>query len=77
MQAVQAMKNLGAVLNAHGLDFSHVVKATVHLHHPGRDLAGFNASYEEFVQAPYPARTTVGSFLGDFLVEIDAVAATP
>ena len=57
------------------LDFSHVVKATVHLHHPGRDFAGFNASYEEFVEAPYPARTTVGSFLGDFLVEIDVVAA--
>lgn len=24
-----------------------------------------------------PARTTVGSFLGDFLVEIDVVAAIP
>jgi 2-iminobutanoate/2-iminopropanoate deaminase len=76
-QTVQAMKNLSAVLNAHGLDFSHVVKATVHLHHPGRDFAGFNATYEKIVQAPYPARTTVGSFLGDFLVEIDAVAAIP
>ncbi|WP_369046755.1 RidA family protein [Sinomonas sp. P10A9] len=73
-QTVQAMKNLAAVLEAHGLDFSHVVRATVHLHHPGRDFAGFNASYEEFVVPPYPARTTVGSFLGDFLVEIDVVA---
>jgi enamine deaminase RidA (YjgF/YER057c/UK114 family) len=52
-------------------------KATVHLHHPGRDFAGFNATYERFVEAPYPARTSVGSFLGDFLVEIDAVAAIP
>jgi 2-iminobutanoate/2-iminopropanoate deaminase len=76
-QTVQAMKNLAAVLDAHGLDFSHVVKATVHLHHPGQDFAGFNAMYKELVQAPYPARTTVGSFLGDFLVEIDAVAAIP
>ncbi|MET4097365.1 RidA family protein [Arthrobacter sp. UYCu712] len=76
-QTVQTTKNLAAVLAAHGLDFSHVVKATVHLHHPGRDFAGFNASYEEFVEAPYPARTTVGSFLGDFLVEIDVVAAIP
>lgn len=76
-QTVQAMKNLAAVLAGHGLDFSHVVKATVHLHHPGRDFAGFNATYERFVEAPYPARTTVGSFLGDFLVEIDAVAAVP
>ncbi len=72
-----AMKNLAAVLAEHGTDFSHVVKATVHLHHRGRDFEGFNATYERFVEAPYPARSTVGSFLGDFLVEIDAVAAIP
>ncbi|WP_411731822.1 RidA family protein [Paeniglutamicibacter sp.] len=76
-QTVRAMDNLGAVLAAHGLDFSHVVKATVHLHHPGRDMAGFNAIYAQYVRAPYPVRTTVGSFLGDFLVEIDVVAAIP
>ncbi|WP_211879152.1 RidA family protein [Pseudarthrobacter albicanus] len=76
-QSLQAMKNLSAVLAGHGLDFSHVVKATVHLHHPGRDFAGFNSIYAQFIEAPFPARTTVGSFLGDFLVEIDAVAALP
>ncbi|PRB38938.1 reactive intermediate/imine deaminase [Arthrobacter sp. MYb23] len=76
-QTVQAMENLSAVLDAHGLDFSHVVKATVHLHHPGRDFEGFNAVYQKYMVAPYPARTTVGSFLGDFLVEIDAVAVIP
>ena len=42
------MANLAAVLGGHGLDFSHVVKATVHLHHPGRDFDGFNAIYAEF-----------------------------
>ena len=71
------MQNLAAVLAAHGLDFSHVVKTTVHLHHPGRDAAGFNAIYEQFIVKPYPVRTTVGSFLGDFLVEIDVVAVVP
>ncbi|POH72266.1 RidA family protein [Arthrobacter glacialis] len=76
-QTRAAMENLAAVLAARGLDFSHVVKATVHLQEPARDFAGFNAVYEEFVKAPYPARTTVGSFLGDFLVEIDAVAVIP
>ena len=76
-QTVQTMKNLAAVLHGHKLNFSHVIKATVHLHPPGRDVAGFNAVYQEFVEAPYPARTTVGSFLGDFLVEIDVVAALP
>ncbi|MFJ6415849.1 RidA family protein [Paeniglutamicibacter sp. NPDC091659] len=76
-QTTRAMQNLAAVLAAHGLDFSHVVKTTVHLHHPGRDAAGFNSIYEQFVVKPYPVRTTVGSFLGDFLVEIDAVAVVP
>lgn len=76
-QTIQTMKNVAEVLGAHGLDFSHVVKATVHLHHPGRDFAGFNAVYEKHVVRPYPARTTVGSFLGDFLVEIDVVAIIP
>ncbi|GAA1498353.1 Rid family hydrolase [Paeniglutamicibacter kerguelensis] len=76
-QTTRTMQNLAAVLAAHGLDFSHVVKASVHLHHPGRDAAGFNAIYEQFMVKPYPARTTVGSFLGDFLVEIDVVAVVP
>jgi 2-iminobutanoate/2-iminopropanoate deaminase len=76
-QTAQTLANLAAVLAGHNLDFSHVVKATVHLHHPGRDFAGFNATYQEFVQTPYPARTTVGSFLSDFLVEIDVIAALP
>ena len=39
--------------------------------------AKIRAVYEQFVTAPYPARTTVGSFLGDFLVEVDVVAALP
>lgn len=76
-QTVQALTNVDAVLAAHGLDFTHVVKATVHLHHPGRDFDGFNAAYRRWVVGPHPARTTVGSFLGDFLVEIDVVAALP
>lgn len=76
-QTRAAMENLAAVLGAHGLDFSHVVKATVHLQDPARDFDGFNVTYKEFVTVPYPARTTVGSHLGDFLVEIDAVAVIP
>ncbi|MBF9066966.1 RidA family protein [Streptacidiphilus fuscans] len=76
-QTAQAMANVRAVLEAHGLDFSHVVKATVHLQHLHRDFAGFNATYETFVEAPYPVRTTVGSDLANILVEIDVVAVCP
>lgn len=76
-QTRQAMQNVLAVLGAHGLDFSAVVKATVHLSNPERDFDGFNTTYEQFVARPYPARTTVGSVLGGFLVEIDVVAVLP
>ncbi|WAM14545.1 RidA family protein [Rhodococcus sp. JS3073] len=76
-QTEQAMRNLAAVLESCGSDFSHVVKATVHLQNPARDFTGFNETYQKFVSHPYPARTTVGSHLGDFLVEIDVVALCP
>ncbi|MFJ3959216.1 RidA family protein [Arthrobacter sp. NPDC090010] len=74
-QSEQAFRNLSAVLAARGLDLSHVVKATVHLQYPERDFEGFNEVYRRLVPEPHPARTTVGSVLGDFLVEIDAIAA--
>lgn len=76
-QTAQVMRNIEAVLATHGLDFSHVVKATVHLQHLHRDFAGFNKTYETFLTAPYPVRTTVGSDLANILVEIDVVAVVP
>lgn len=73
-QTRQVMRNVLAVLAAHGLDASHIVKTTVHLQHLDRDFAGFNAAYREFLVEPYPVRTTVGSNLANILVEIDVVA---
>jgi 2-iminobutanoate/2-iminopropanoate deaminase len=74
-QTRQVLRNIGAVLAAHGLDFSDVLKATVHLQNLQSDFADFNAAYGEFFAAPYPVRTTVGSDLMNILVEIDVVAA--
>ncbi|SCE99299.1 2-iminobutanoate/2-iminopropanoate deaminase [Micromonospora viridifaciens] len=76
-QTAQVMRNIAAVLAEHSLDFSHVVKATVHLQDLHRDFAGFNTVYQSFLQEPYPVRTTVGSDLANILVEIDVVAAVP
>jgi 2-iminobutanoate/2-iminopropanoate deaminase len=73
-QTEQVMKNVAGALAANGLDFSHVVKATVHLQHLDRDFAGFNSTYATFLVEPYPVRTTVGSTLAGILVEIDVVA---
>jgi 2-iminobutanoate/2-iminopropanoate deaminase len=73
-QTHQTMRNLGAILEAHGLGFDDVVKSTVHLQHLKRDFAAYNEAYKSYFTRPYPVRTTVGSDLMDILVEIDFVA---
>ncbi|GAB3263950.1 RidA family protein [Arthrobacter pigmenti] len=74
-QTEQVMRNIQAVLSTQSLSFEDVVKVTVHLQHPQRDFADFNAAYGSFLTQPYPVRTTVGSTLAGILVEIDVVAA--
>ncbi|GGO69369.1 RidA family protein [Nonomuraea cavernae] len=73
-QTHQVMRNLGAILAAHGLGYDDVVKATVHLQHLKRDFDAYDAVYKSYFTKPYPVRTTVGSDLLDILVEIDFVA---
>jgi 2-iminobutanoate/2-iminopropanoate deaminase len=73
-QTHRTMRNLGAVLEAHGLGFDDVVKATVHLQNLKEDFAAYNEVYKSYFTQPYPVRTTVGSDLMDILVEIDFVA---
>jgi 2-iminobutanoate/2-iminopropanoate deaminase len=73
-QTHQVMRNLGAILAAHGLGFDDVVKSTVHLQHLKRDFAAYNEAYKSYFTQPFPVRTTVGSELMNILVEIDFVA---
>lgn len=74
-QTHQVMKNLGAVLRASGMDYSQVLKATVHLASLQEDFKGFNEVYRSyFGENDLPVRTTVGSTLNGILVEIDFVA---
>jgi 2-iminobutanoate/2-iminopropanoate deaminase len=74
-QTTATLANLQAILAEAGLDFSDVVKTTVHLQDSPRDFAGFNEVYQAHFPKPYPVRTTVGSTLAGILVEIDLVAA--
>ena len=74
-QVRRAFENLKAVLAAAGMDFHHVVKATVYL----TDMTDFqpmNRIYTEFMGEHKPARTTiaVAALPKDALVEIDLVA---
>jgi 2-iminobutanoate/2-iminopropanoate deaminase len=72
-QTARTLDNIKLLLAAAGADMSHVVKATVHL----SDMALFdryNAVYASYFPDPKPVRTTVGSQLDGFMVEIDVIA---
>ena len=74
-QTRQVLKNLEAILKTKGATFAQVVKVTTHLQELHRDFAGYDQAYREFLSAPFPVRTTVGSDLMNILVEIDFVVA--
>jgi 2-iminobutanoate/2-iminopropanoate deaminase len=76
-QAEQVMKNLGAVLKASGLDFSHVVRCTIFLTDLG-DFAKVNEVYGRYFTGAPPARATVqvAALPRGSKVEIDAIAVS-
>lgn len=76
-QTRQVLRNIAAVLAEHGVTLDDAVKVTAHLQNLKADFAEYNEAYAEFFSAPFPVRTTVGSQLFDFLVEIDVVVALP
>ncbi|MCS7030459.1 MAG: RidA family protein [Gloeomargarita sp. SKYG116] len=78
-QTRQVMENLGAVLQAAGCTWQHVVKTTVYLVDLA-DFAAMNQVYAEYFPAGYaPARACVqvARLPKDVRVEIDAIAVIP
>ena len=74
-QAEQSLKNVAAILEAAGSDFSKVVKVTVFM----SDMANFaalNEVYARYFVKPYPARSAVAvkTLPKNALVEIEVVA---
>ena len=74
-QVLQAMKNLGAILNACGSDYAGVLRCTVFL----ADLSefeGFNKVYGTFFVATPPTRSTIQAarLPCGAKIEIDAIA---
>lgn len=57
-RAEQVMKNLEAILNAAGLTFGHVLKATVYVTDM-KEYGEFNELYVTYFDEPYPAREVV------------------
>jgi 2-iminobutanoate/2-iminopropanoate deaminase len=72
-QTKQVLENIKAILAVGGATMEDVVKVSAHL----TDLSLFdryNTVYVTYFSDPKPTRTTVGSQLLGFLVEIDVIA---
>ncbi|TXD33102.1 RidA family protein [Lujinxingia vulgaris] len=78
IQTRQVMANLEAVLAAAGLNFTHVLRATIFLKNM-QDFQKVNAIYGAFFDENPPARACVevSRLPKDVLVEIDVIAASP
>ena len=74
-QAEQGLKNLGAILQAAGMDYGDVVKTTVFLADMG-DFAAVNEVYARFFTSNFPARSCVqaAALPKGALFEAEAVA---
>jgi 2-iminobutanoate/2-iminopropanoate deaminase len=74
-QTHQALRNLGAVLEAAGMNYENVVKTTVFLVDMS-DFATVNEVYAKYFDAAKPARSTVAvaGLPKGARVEIDAIA---
>lgn len=74
-QTQQVLKNMAAVLEAAGLDFTNVVKTTCMLKNMD-DFVEFNAVYGEVFKENPPARAAyeVARLPKDVLIEIEAIA---
>lgn len=74
-QTEQIMKNMQAILEEAGSDLAHIIKTMVFVKDI-EDFAKFNEAYKKFFPNNPPARSTmqVGNFLGDMVIEIEAIA---
>jgi 2-iminobutanoate/2-iminopropanoate deaminase len=74
----RVLRNVGAVLDAAGVGFADVVKATVFLVDMG-DFAAMNGVYARFFPDPPPARSTVAvaALPKGVRVEIEVIAHRP
>lgn len=73
-QADQSCRNVGAILEAAGTDFSHVIKTTCFLADMG-DFAAFNEVYARyFVSRPARSCVAVKTLPKGVLCEIEAIA---
>ncbi|KAL1593320.1 hypothetical protein SLS60_010928 [Paraconiothyrium brasiliense] len=74
----QVIKNIATTLEEAGTSWDYVMKTTVFLANMS-DYAAMNEVYAAMLPTPKPARTAVevGKLPGNFLIEVEAIAAIP
>lgn len=72
------IESIAAILEEAGTSWENALKTTVYLADMD-DFSAMNEVYGGLLPDPKPARSTiqVGKLPGDFLIEIEAVAAMP
>lgn len=75
-QTEQVLDNLATLLDGVGASLAEVIQVRVYLADLNRDFATYNQVFERLMPQPFPVRTTVGTQLLGFLIEIEAVAVT-
>ncbi len=74
VQAEQVMKNVGAILEAAGTDYTKVIKTTCFLAEMA-DFVAFNAVYEKyFTEKPARSCVAVKQLPKDVLCEVEVIA---
>ena len=71
----RVMKNIAGILEAAGMDYSHILKASIFIKDMN-EFAQINEIYASYLQEPYPARETVevARLPKDARIEISIVA---
>ena len=72
-QAILTLDNVGALLKSGGSSWKSVVKVSAFLSDL-ENFSEFNRIYKNYLEEPYPARTTVQAGLGLIAIEVDCIA---
>lgn len=75
-ETTQVMRNIGAILNAAGMDYTHIVKTTIFLTNMN-NFSAVNEVYGSFFREAFPARETVqvSRLPRDVNIEISVIAS--
>jgi enamine deaminase RidA (YjgF/YER057c/UK114 family) len=73
-QTEQVIENLATLLRGVGATLADVVQLRAYLADLHRDFGVYNTVLERLLPRPFPVRTTVGTQLLGFLVEVEVVA---